>query len=270
VVALAYLTAIAVEPRRLRRHVPVLAAFAALAVLWTGWQLRHGGPVTKVLGAYQAAGETHYHAGAVARFVLYHLADVVLITGVIPILALVLLVPLRDRQVRAYVIVTSSLIGWLALQVGIFASRHIGYTAERNLFALIPVVGIGLVAWLARSAPRPLPLFAAGGTVCVLLLAAFPFRFAALAATPSNFTLVPLYRIGGSINLGVVVPIAGAALIVLAFFLPRATVVVLLVLGVVASVSTSSFIAGEARFVEQLTLGSDKPSVQRDTDAPVA
>ena len=49
--------------------------------------------------------------------------------------------------------------------------------------------------------------------------------------------------IGGSINLGVVVPIAGAALIVLAFFLPRATVVVLLVLGVVASVSTSSFIA---------------------------
>jgi len=270
VVALAYLTAIALEPRRLRVHVPVLAAFAALAVLWTGWQLRHGGPVTKVLGAYQAAGETHYHAGAVARFVLYHLADVVLITGVIPVLALVLLAPVRDRPVRAYVIVTLSLIAWLALQVGIFASRHIGYTAERNLFALIPVLVIGLVAWLARGAPRPLPLFAAGGTVCVLLLVAFPFRFAALAATPSNFTLVPLYRIGGSVDLGVAVPIAGAVLIVLAFFLPRATVVALLVLGIVASVSTSSFIAGEARFVEQLTLGSDKTFIQRDTDAPVA
>jgi len=271
VVALAYLTAIAVEPRRLRVHLPVVGGFAALAVLWAGWQLRNGGPLAKVLGAYEAAGETHYRAGAVARFVLYHVGDVVLICGIVPVLALVLLAPVRERGVRTYVIVTLSLTAWLVLQVGVFASRHIGYTAERNLFALVPVLGIGLVVWLARAAPRPRALFATAGAACVLLLVTFPFEsFSSLAAAPSNFTLVPLYEVNGSMNLDLVVPLGGAAVVLLAFFRPTAALAALVVLGGVASVATSRFIVQQARGVERLTLGQDKQFIQQQARASVA
>jgi len=93
VVALAYLTAIAFDWRHVRRHVPVLAGFGVLAFAWTAWRLRNGGSLSKVLGAYQAAGESHYDAREVVRFFAYHLGDVVLITGVVPVVAVLL----RDR-----------------------------------------------------------------------------------------------------------------------------------------------------------------------------
>jgi len=57
VMALGYLTLIALDWRRVRRHVPALAGFGVIAIAWTAWRLRSGGDVSKVLGAYQAAGK---------------------------------------------------------------------------------------------------------------------------------------------------------------------------------------------------------------------
>lgn len=271
VIVLAYLTAVALEPRRWRAHLPVLGGVAALALIWCAWQLRHGGPITKVLGAYQAAGETHYSPWTVTRFLVYHLGDIVLISGVVPVIALLLLAGTRERDLRVYAAFTLALCGWLALQVGVFASRHIGHTAERNLFELIPVLAVGLVVWLSRGAPRSRVAAISAGSVCVLLLVLFPFEsYASLAATPSNFTLVPLYRVTDGVDLDIVIPIAGAALAALALLRPAATVLALFALGVAASVSTGSFVAHEANAVEALTLGPDKQWIAKNAPGPVA
>jgi hypothetical protein len=256
VVALAYATVIAVDWRQARRHAPALVGFAVLAVAWAAWRLRDGGDVSKVLGAYQAAGESHYDVGEVLRFVGYHLGDVVLITGIVPVVALALL---RGRDLRTFQVLALALTAWLALQVGVFASRHIGHTAERNLFVLAPIYAITSVVWLARGAPRRREVLAPVTALCLLLLLVFPFeRFAALSATPSNFSLIPLYRLTGSLDLDLVVRVAAAAAIAACLAVPRVTVPLLLALGVVASVSAGRFIAQESRVVRDLTVGAEK------------
>src|SRR6266540_1182973 len=256
VVALAYGTAIALDWKRVRRHAPVLGGFALLALAWAGWQLRSGGHVSKVLGAYQAAGESHYDLGDVVRFVGYHLGDVVLVTGVVPVLALALL---RGPDVRTFRTLALALTGWLVLQVGVFASRHIGHTSERNLFVLVPIYAIACAVWVARGAPRRREVAAGVSAVSLLLLLWFPFeRFAALEAAPSNFSLIPLYKLTGSIDLDVVVPLAAAALIAVCLSLPRVTIPLLLVLGIVGSISAGRFVAHESRVVRDLTVGPDE------------
>jgi hypothetical protein len=268
VVGLAYLTAIAFDRARFRRHAPVVAGFAVVGLLWCAWQLRHGGPVTRVLGAYQAAGETHYSVGATLRFILYHLSDVVLITGVIPVVALGLL---QDRDTRTFRTLTAVLTGWLVVQVGVFASRHIGHTAERNLFALIPLYGIACVVWIARGAPRPRARAVALAVACVALLVAFPFeRFATLTAAPSNFTLIPLYDVTSSVDLDLVVPLVAAVLLAACLLAPRATLPLLFVLGLVGSIAAGRLIAREARTVQALALGEKKTWIDPRVDGNVA
>ena len=268
VVGLAYLTAIALDRERFRRHAPVAAGFAVVGLLWCAWQLRHGGPLTKVLGAYQAAGETHYAVGATLRFVLYHVADLVLITGAVPVVALGLI---RGRDVRSFRTLTLVLSGWLVLQVGVFASRHIGNPAERNLFALIPLFGIACVVWLARGAPRPKARAAALAVACVVLLVLFPFeRFATLAAAPSNFSLIPLYDVTSGVDLDLVIPLGAAVLLLACLAVPRATLPALCVLGLIGSVAAGRLVAREARAVDALTLGEKKAWIDPKADADVA
>ncbi|MHB8641876.1 MAG: hypothetical protein ACYDA3_03180 [Gaiellaceae bacterium] len=271
----AYLTAVGLDAvaardrSRLRAHLPVIAAFVLLALAWSGWQLRHGGPVTKVLGAYQAAGETGYAVGAAARFVLYHLGDLVLISGFVPFCALIVLGvgALRgselDAGVRALVATTLSLTAWMTVEVGVFASRQIGHLAERNLFPLVPLLLLALVVRLARGA-RPTLVGVAAAVAAVLLLVAMPLEtLTTLAATPSSFTQIPLLELMPHVNLDLVVPLAAALVLALCALLPRRVVVVgipvlLLALGVAASVSASRFIVTQAREVQFLTLGSDR------------
>jgi Dolichyl-phosphate-mannose-protein mannosyltransferase len=203
VLVLAYPTALALKLafdrrgiRPLRHHVPALVALLALTVGWSIWQLATGqGTATDVFGAYRAAGEAPYSASAALRFVVYHLADVVVLTGVIPACAVVLLLP-RARQLsadgRAYLATTISLTAWFVVEVGIFASRLVGTVAERNLFPLAPLFFLGLVMWLARGAPRPwLATRAIGGAV-VFLVALIPAHVLTVDAIRwEAFTLVP-------------------------------------------------------------------------------
>jgi hypothetical protein len=283
----AYLTAVGIDAalrrdaRRLRAHVPAALGLLALAVAWSGWQLRHGGPVTRVLGGYQAAGESGYDARQAARYVLWHLGDVVLICAVVPFCALVVLtwraVARRDErpQVVAYLATTLALTAWIVVEVGVFASRHVGHLAERNLFPLVPLLVLALVLWLDRGAPRPLVPALVAGLVAVGLLVAVPFeRFTTLAATPSAFTQIPLYELTDRVDLDVVVPLAAAVLLGICAVAPRRLLAIglpalLIALGATASVSASRFAAGQARDVQHLTLGDTKDWIDRHARGPV-
>jgi hypothetical protein len=272
----AYLTGVGLDAllarssRRLRAHVPLVAGIAVLGVAWSAWQLRDGGPVTKVFGAYRAAGETGYDVGAAARFVVYHFADVVLISGVVPFCALVILTVIAavrqedDPRVRAFLATTVSLTFWVTVEVGIFASRHVGHAAERNLFPLLPLLVLALVLWLQRGAPRPALAAGAAAVLALVLLVVFPFEsFTTLAATPSAFTQIPLLDVTAHVNLDLIVPLAAAVLLAVCALLPRRVLaiglpVLLLALGAVSSVSASRFITKQSELVQYLTIGPDK------------
>src|SRR5207244_7315431 len=128
----------------------------------------------------------------------YHLGDIVLFTGIFPVCALVVLLFLRPRteDERAYLGVAVGITLWLTVEVGVFASRHVGHLAERNLFALAPILFLALAVWLDRGAPRPpvrtaLVAVAALGAVLALPLASF----VSAASVPGGPALLPLHRL---------------------------------------------------------------------------
>jgi hypothetical protein len=281
--ALAIDLALARDRSRLRRFWPFAAGTGALAVLWIAYRLRHGGPVSQVLGGYQAAGETHYSVVDALRFVLYHAEYTLVFTGVVPVCAFALLVAQAARSrpdpaVRAYLATTSALTVWLVAEVGIFASRHVGLLAERNLFGLAPLFFLGLMLWIERGLPRPRVATAAVALGAAILLVALPVaRFVTVPALPDTFTLLPLYRLGvhyPHLNLELVATaalLAGVALFVAA---PRRFgLVVPAALGLafaVASISANRVVVGQATLVQPGTLGPDPRWIDKAAAGPVA
>ncbi|HEY8844393.1 MAG TPA: hypothetical protein VIM23_10895, partial [Gaiellaceae bacterium] len=281
--ALAIDLLLARDPRRARRFWPFAAGTVVLAILWSAYRLRHGGPLSQVLGAYQAAGETHYSLVDALRFVLYHAEYTLVFTGVVPVCAFALLVvqAVRSRpdpEVRAYLATTTALTVWLVAEVGIFASRHVGLLAERNLFGLAPLFFLGLMLWIERGLPRPRIATGAVALGAAGLLLALPVaRFVSLPALPDTFTLIPLYRLGvhyPHLNLELVasaVLLVGIAVFIavprrLALLLPAA----LLVVFAAVSVSASRVVAAQATLVQPSTLGPDQRWIDKAAAGPVA
>jgi hypothetical protein len=282
----AFVTAVGVKAlldRELRWAVrlwPTFAGFAALGAGWAAWQLRNGGPASKLFGAYQAAGEIHYSFGDAVRFCLYHAGDVLLFTGVVPICALAVLLAVRPAgaEARAYLAVAVSMTVWLVAEVGVFASRHVGHLAERNLFALAPILFLALALWLDRGAPRPLFPTAAAVVGALLLVAYLPMARLVTAATiPDALTLIPLHRLhvhapGLGLRLVAIVlaAVAAAAFALvprrLAWLLPAA----LLAVFAAASVSASRVVAAEATLVQPGTVGAHPRWIDEHADGPVA
>ena len=281
--ALAIDLLLARDPRRARRFWPFAAGTVVLAVLWSAYRLRHGGPFSQVLGGYQAAGETHYSAVDALRFVLYHAEYTLVFTGVVPVCAFALLLvqAVRSRpdpEARAYLATTTALTVWLVAEVGIFASRHVGLLAERNLFGLAPLFFLGLMLWIERGLPRPRIATGAVALGAAVLLLALPVaRFVSVPALPDTFTFMPLYRLGfhyPHLNLELVASAAflvGVAVFVAA---PRrfalAVPAALLLVFAAASVSASRVVAGQATLVQPATLGPDQRWIDKVAAGPVA
>lgn len=267
-----------------RRFGPLLGGTVLLGVAWVVWRVARSGPASEVLGAYRAAGETSYDIADAARFVLYHAADLALLSGVVPFCAVALIAVAairggeRSDDVRAYLAVTLSFSAWFVLEVGVFASRHVGGLAERDLIPLAPLLFLGFALWLERGAPRPhwaTGLVAIGGLTLVALL---PIdSLVSAAAIPNSFTLIPLYRLEvrlGDVDLR---PLVVALVAVAVFFfalLPRRLLGVLpiavgLALAAV-SVSGSRVVAARSELEAVKLIPADQRWIDRYADGPVA
>ena len=271
VLVLAFPTAIVLKlvfdrasPRSLRTYAPAFAVLLALSAAWSAWQLASGeGVGTDVLGAYRAAGEASYDPLTALKFVVYHAADVVLLTGVIPACAVALLVPrARDLSAagRAYLATTLALTAWFVVEVGVFASRLVGTLAERNLFPLAPLFLIGLVLWLKEGAVRP-----RGATVAIvvavlaLVAAVSPQTLTTDALRWESFTLIAFYDIHGwvpAVSLRLLLVAAVVTLLALFALLSRRRLwliptVLLLLFVLLSAVATETTIA-QARSNAQL------------------
>jgi hypothetical protein len=201
--ALAFIPAVLLGPVLLRnwRSFRVLyasagAAVAALLVL----QLARGRSPLDLLGAYAVTGEHRYGAGEVARWLLYHVAELDLYLGVAPFAATVVLFALWSRLPRAlrpFLAATAALSVCFLLEVSAFASLpSVERIEERNLFYLAPLALIALLVWIDHGAPRP-PL--AAGAAAVLgaaLPGVIPYeRLIGVPSQSDTLMLLPLWRI---------------------------------------------------------------------------
>jgi hypothetical protein len=266
--------------RTAARLAPAFGGLLALTGLWTAWRLSGGAPLSSVFGAYAPAGQTHYDVGESLRFALFHAGDLLLFPGVFPACAVALLFAVRRRSpaLDAYLVTVVALAFWFALEVGVFASKNVGYLAERNLLPLAPILFVGFAAWLDRGGPRP-PL--ATAVVCVAAIAlvvAMPVaRLVSPDAFPNSFTMLPLieyeqHHPGANLDLFLAVFVAVA--VVVFATAPRRLLVLLptmlTVFFVWTSVSASREIVRLAGFLQRVSVGSDRRWIDRNAAGPVS
>ncbi|MDX6509935.1 MAG: hypothetical protein QOG81_1687 [Gaiellaceae bacterium] len=268
------------RPREALRLWPAAAGLVALAALWAAWRLAGGAPLSAVFGAYAPAGESHYDVAEALRFALYHLGDELLFTGIFPLCAVALLLAVRERSraLDAYLATVIALSFWLTLEVGVFASTHVGYLAERNLLPLAPILFIGLAAWLHLGAPRPaLPTIAVCGAALALVIAMPVGRLVSPDAFPNSFTMQPLIEYEQhhpSANLDLLLTVVAAVALACFATAPRRLLVLLptmlAILFVWTSVSSSREIVRLASFLQTISTGPQRRWIDVRADGPAA
>jgi len=188
-------------------------------------QVARGRSLSDLLGAYSIVGESDYELGEVLRYALYHLAELDLYLGVVPVAATIVLVGRArslDRPLQALLATALALTLWLVLVVSAFASVFAQRIQERNLFVVVPLFLILLLAWVDRGAPRPrvLALFAAAAASALVLLIPFE-RFIDTSALSDTLMLLPWWSVQDHVGLEWVAELAFGLAVVLAtvFFL---------------------------------------------------
>lgn len=262
IVLVALAEAVAVPQRRTAAFWRRLRAFwvsgLLVGVVVVGvvvYEKARGHAIRSVLGGYEWTSSVHYSAGVVSRWYLYHLAELDLALGVIPVVAFIVLVSISFRraaapELRVFSAATLPILFWLTLVVAAFASKaDVNRIEERNLFYVMPFFLIGLVAWAGRGAPRPPRATAVGALIAAALPGAIPYQaFLNERAVSDTFGILILghlqNRFVAPSQLGLVVVLA--AIVGAAFFVlvPRRA-------AVLAPALVLAFLASSQRWIER-------------------
>jgi len=201
--------------------------FGAGALLLVA-QLVRGKSLSDLLGAYSIVGESDYELGEVLRYALYHVAELDLYLGVVPVAATIVLLGCSrslDRPLQAVLATALAVTFWLVLVVSAFASVFAQRIQERNLFVVVPLFLVLLLAWVDRGAPRPRVLALAAAAAAAGLVLLIPFeRFIDTSALSDTLMLLPWWSVQDHVGLEWVAELALALALGLAalfVFLPR-------------------------------------------------
>ncbi len=194
----------------------VIGAGATLLVA----QVARGRSLPDLLGAYSVVGESDYELGEVLRYALYHVAELDLYLGVVPVAATIVLVARSrslDRPLQALLATALAVTFWLVLVVSAFASVFAQRIQERNLFVVVPLFLILLLAWVDRGAPRPrvVALVAAAASAALVLLIPFE-RFIDTSALSDTLMLLPWWSVQDHVGLEWVAELAFVLAVALA------------------------------------------------------
>jgi hypothetical protein len=244
--------------RRLDAFRPTWAIVGGGAVLLVAVQLVRDRPVTEILGAYRAAGSSGYSVGEVAKWLLWHVAELDLYVAVVPVAAFLLVTLLgcrhgADRRDRIYAAVAVPTVFWLALLVATFASQpSVQRIQERNLFYVAPLLFVGLFAWIERGVPRPRWSAVAAAAAAAALPATIPYvRLINISAVSDTLGLLPWWNLQDSLISGPQVrPVASLCAVaagVLFLLVPRRAALVLPALVVLGFAVMSQPIAQRIR-----------------------
>ncbi len=146
------------RPRRLTAFAPLYGATATVALIVIVVEAARGHSPSAALGNYSVTGSGGYDAWAAFKWVVYHVAELDLALFVLPFAALIVVAANArhlDRALRVFVAAAVSMSVWLIVEVGVFASRYSLRVEERNLFFLMPLFLIALLAWIQRGQPKP-------------------------------------------------------------------------------------------------------------------
>jgi glycosyltransferase involved in cell wall biosynthesis len=218
------------RPRRLAAWKPTYALVAAAGVLVVIVEAARGHSPAQILGGYSVTTtNASYQVWPALRWILYHVAALDLSLFVLPFAALIVLVANArhlDAPLRAFSAAAATLVVWLTIEVGIFASHWSQRIEERNLFYVAPLFLIALFAWIERGQPRPARAVVAAAGIAAALPGALPFvglmNINAQSDTPF---LQPWWylgdRVAGDGNVALLAVIASVALAAAFLWLPR-------------------------------------------------
>ena len=237
--------------RGLLRFWPTWALFALAVPVVLVRQALRDQPLREVLGAYNGVIDRDYPISQLAQWALWHVAALDIILGVFPFAAFLLMTiyglrPAAPRELRIFAAVGLATTFWFLIVVSAFAlTPTVTRILERNLFHVVPLFFIALVAWIARGAPRPwwavAPAALFAGTLTLALPITSFLNGTLVHSTPG---LLPIWRwqqrllSPGSIDDAVAVAAMIAA--VLFVVVPRrwvATVTIVLLAGYFAAAS---------------------------------
>jgi hypothetical protein len=223
--------ALARRPREVLEQRVLYVLVVGLGIVAAGAELVRGRSINSLLGAYSVTTNSSYGIRTVARWFLWHMSELELYVGFVPVLAVVLLCvrgSTLSRSERTIVATTVSLVLWVGLEVAAFASQpSVVRIEERNLFYVAPLLFVCLVLWIERGLPRPRPAiwFAVAGVI--LLAAALPYaRFVDTSAVSDTFDVLMLWSIAVWVHeplttLRWIVTGAAVVSVVVAVFIPR-------------------------------------------------
>ena len=219
--------------RRLKVFWPTWTVGIGSVIVFLVVQLGRGQSPRELLGAYGAFAESdRYSLTEVSRWFLYHLAELDLWTGIVPLAALILLsgVALSRHaasEERAFVAVAVPSLVFLTLVVAAFASQsRENRIEERNLFYVGVLLLVALMWWVDRGLPRPTRLFAFALIVAAALPGVIPYgEFINVTAVSDTFGFLPLWglqeRLVAPNHIPAVVMVVAIVVATLALVLPR-------------------------------------------------
>ena len=201
--AIAFFPAIALAPvlvgnwRSFRVLYGTLGGAVAAALLV---QVARGESPLGLLGAYAVTGQHRYEPLEVGRWLVYHVAELVVYLGVFPFVALVVLLALwrrLPRMLRPFLAATATISLSLLLIVSAFATLpSVQRIEERNLFYLAPLALIALLVWIDQGLPRPALATGVGAVLAAALPGVIPYeRLIGVPSQSDTLMLLPLWRV---------------------------------------------------------------------------
>jgi hypothetical protein len=208
------------RPRQLKAFAPLYGIVAGGAVLVVIVEAARGRSPVDILGSYSKTSNGGYHVWPVVKWLVLHVAELDLALFVLPFAALIVLVANArhlDRRLRIFSAAAASLCAWLVLEVAAFASQYSHRIEERNLFYLMPLFIIALLAWIERGQPRPSRASIAAAGVAAALPGAIPFlSLLNITSQSDTIGLQPWWYVGdalvGRSSVSVVVVLVSLAL----------------------------------------------------------
>jgi hypothetical protein len=175
--------------RAFGEYAALYVTIAAAAVGVAALQIGRGRDLLDLLGAYEVVGDRDYDVDEVAKWLLWHIAELDLYVGVLPFAALLALLFRRRRADRVFLAATVSLTASLIVVVAAFASiPSVQRIEERNMFYVAPLFFIALLVWLERGMPRA---WAAAATAALLPVTIPYDRFIGVSAQSDTLMLLP-------------------------------------------------------------------------------
>ena len=217
------------RPQRLKAFAPLYGIVGGAAVLVVIVEVARGRSPAAILGNYSVTSNGGYHVWPAIEWIVLHIAELDLAVFVLPFAALIVLVANArhlDRPLRVYAAASTSLAVWLTLEVGVFASKYSQRIEERNLFYLMPLLVIALIAWIERGQPLPPRASVAAAGIAAALPGAIPFaHLFNITAQSDTIGLQPWWFLGntwtGRHGVGVVAVLLALALAACFLWLPR-------------------------------------------------